>query len=536
MSVDNASSGSPAPATGGVMRRLLTGVAVLLGLTLIASCGSFQGSGGTSGGNGDTLTISTSYAFDDLDPIKSAYWGVEFGYVELLMRPTKTGVPEPWVLSKLEPVDPTTWKLTLNDGVKTANGRAFDGAALAQVLTWSAEQKSRFKRSSNFGSAEVTGPLEVTLKTTRPSPTMANLLADETNVVVMDVDGYQKFRDENKPIDQLMNAGIYSGPYRVTRLDKQGAAMVPVEGYWRGKPALNKIDVRFVTDSTARLQSVQSGEVDIALYMPVSAARVTQGRTDSQFLQGDASGLVFGLISRVPSPVMQDVAVRRAVYRSVDYRQIAEGALQGHAGYAKSVFPPSYSYAVDTQVTDPADAGRELDRAGWAMGPAGVRVKNGQELVVRVLSSPLMPDGVAIAEAMQAQLKPVGIRVQVIQVDDHSAARKGADWDVSLSSSLLSFGGSPDQAMSELLTSTGSVNYAKINDPELDTLIADLGVTAGEAERRALLERIQRMLWDRGYYGVAANRLLTAVVSPKWKNYPVPVSNLWIDYQTAPSK
>ncbi|MET8864864.1 ABC transporter substrate-binding protein [Nonomuraea sp. NPDC004580] len=481
------------------------------------------------------LTIATPYAIDDLDPITSGYWGVEFGYVELLMRASANGVPTPWVLSELAAVDDRTWRLKLNDGVTFVNGKPFDAKALAATLAWSAENQPSFSRSANFASAKVTGPLEVTMKTTAPTPTMPNLLADESNVLVMDVDAYKEHVAAKKGAEALLSAGLYTGPYKVTSLDVQGAELAPVEKYWQGRPALDGVSVRFVAEATSRVQAVQAGEVDLALYMPVSAARTLRGRSDAYFLKGEPTGLVFGLISRVASPLMRDEAVRRAIYLATDYRAIADEVLLGHAGHAKAVFPPGYPYTIETQTTDLNRAASELDAAGWAVGEDGIREKDGRRLVIRIICTPSMPDGVTIATAMQSQLKRAGIEVKVVQVDDHSAARDGADWEVSLSSSLLSFGGSPDQALAELLASSGTNNYAKIADDELDAHIAELGKTSDEKRRTELLGQIQKLVWDRGYYAVAAQRLLTVVVSPGWQGYRVPVPNLWVDHKTAPA-
>ncbi|MFC4015294.1 ABC transporter substrate-binding protein [Nonomuraea purpurea] len=509
---------------------------VMVSALLLTACSwEAQSPAGVESGAGSKLTIATTYTIDDLDPVTSGYWGVEFGYVELLMRASADGVPTPWVLSKLDAVDDRTWRLTVNKGVTFVNGKPFDAKALAATLAWSAENQSGFSGAANFASAEVTGPLEVTLKTTAPTPTMPNLLADEANVLVMDVEAYKEYKASGKKAEALLDTGLYTGPYKVTSLDVQGAKLTPVDDYWQGEPALDALDVRFVSEATSRAQAVQAGEVDLALYMPVSTARTLQGRSDAYFLQGEPSGLVFGLISRMASPLMQDEAVRRAIYTATDYRAIADDVLQGHAGYAKAVFPPTYPYTLETQVTDLKQAASGLDAAGWAVGDDGIREKDGQRLAIRVLCTPALSDGITIAEAMQSQLEEVGIEVKVVQVDDHGAARKGKDWEVSLSSSLLSFGGSPDQAMSELLASDGTNNYAKIADPKLDSLIAELGKTVDERRRTEILKQIQTLIWDRGYYAVAAQRLLTVVVGPKWKGYRVPVPNLWVDYKTAPT-
>ena len=54
-----------------------------------------------------TLTIATSFAIGDLDPIENGYWGNELGYGELLMRPQADGTVTPWLLKSLTNTSPT---------------------------------------------------------------------------------------------------------------------------------------------------------------------------------------------------------------------------------------------------------------------------------------------------------------------------------------------------------------------------------------------------------------------------------------------
>ena len=61
-----------------------------------------------------TLTIATSFAIGDLDPIENGYWGNELGYGELLMRPQVGGTVTPWLLKSLTNTSANAWVLTLN--------------------------------------------------------------------------------------------------------------------------------------------------------------------------------------------------------------------------------------------------------------------------------------------------------------------------------------------------------------------------------------------------------------------------------------
>jgi peptide/nickel transport system substrate-binding protein len=169
------------------------------------------------------------------------------------------------------------------------------------------------------------------------------------------------------------------------------------------------------------------------------------------------------------------------------------------------------------------------------MGADEFREKNGERLTIRLLTTAAMPDTLIISQAIQAQAKEAGIDVQIVQVDDIYSAREEPNWDVSFASSLLTFSGAPDQGITELLTTGGPVNYAKISDPELDALAVELRRTFDMEERHAILGDIQRIISERGYYAVAAQRILTVVAGSDWQGYQVPVANLWVDAKTSPS-
>ena len=483
------------------------------------------------------LTVATSFGIDSLDPLTDGFWGPEFGYVELLMRPERNGIPSPWVLKELTAVDDTTWRMTLNDGITFQSGRALDAEALAQLLTWTAANNEGFAAASAFASAEVSGPLQVTMTTSRPIPSLANTLADESNVLVLDVDAYQaaEQKAETDPAVYL-DAGLYTGAYVMRSLDTETAVLAPNEDYWGGKPALDSLTVKFVPEVTARVQAVQAGEADLALYMPTSVAATLEGDDAAFFVTGEPTGSVFALQINQRQAPYDDARVRQALLAAVDYRALAEDVLQGMAGVATGVYPPSVPYAVQTQVTDVQQAASLLDQAGWTAAADGARSKDGKPLTLRVLSYPQQPDSDTLAVSLQAQLRQVGFDVQVNQVPDITEARQGSAWDAAIvGDSLLSFSLSAVDGLVDDLRTDGSQNYGGVSDPELDALIGQIQVTFDEDERNRLLQQVQRVIHDQGAWAALVLRTPAVVTSADWKGYQTPIANMWVTADTAPS-
>lgn len=525
--------------------RLRRGIAGLLVLVLVGAACSSNGSGATdvaadpatsTSAEGPTLTIATSFAIDDLDPLTNSFWGPEFGYVELLMRPERDGRPTPWVLESLTNVDETTWKLGLRDDVVFDNGNPLDADALVANIEYVVANNNGFAAALNLDTLEITDDSTITLTTTTPVPGLANVLADESNLPVFDVATYEEFLDSGNDPSALLSLGLYTGPYTMTSLDDQAAELVPVEDHWDGPPALSALTIRFVPETTSRVQAVQNGEADIALYMPIDVATTLEGRDDAFYVEGEPTGSTFAVQLR-NAGAWADTDVRRALLAAIDYRELAEDVLDGRANVATSVFADSLPYAIDTQETD-LDLARELlDRAGWTTSNGGTRTKDGQPLRLRMLSYPQQPDSNTLAIAMQSQLAKVGIDVQVTDVPDLTEAREGTDWDVALSGdSLLSFALSPEDGLRSHLVTGGSQNFMGISNPDIDRLVETLSATFDEDERNELLREIQQVIHDQGLWAASVMRVPAVVTNAEWRSYETPIANLWVTADTAPSR
>lgn len=521
-------------------RRWTTSFCAAAALALTATaCTSSADSDGTDSVAGsaeaNTLTIATSFAINDLDPLENSFWGPEFGYVELLMRPERDGNPSPWVLEGLDNIDNTTWVLHLRDNVVFENGNPLDAQSVVDLIEYQNEHNEGFAAAVPLDAVVVTDHDTVTLTTDSPVPGLANAFADESLVPVYDVAAYEEYLASADEPAALIDLGLYTGPYAMTSLDEQAAEFVPVNDYWDGSPALSAMTLKFVPETTSRVQAVQAGEVDIALYMPTDVATALQGRDDAFYVTGEPTGSTFSVQLRNAGPYA-DTNVRRAVLAAIDYRELADDVMDGQAAIATSVFGPAFPYAIDTQVTDLDEARSLLDGAGWTAADDGdVRTKDGERLTMRLLSYPQQPDSNTLAVALQAQLGAVGIDVEVSSVPDLTEARNGTDWDAAIvGDSLQSFSLSPEDGLRTDLVTGGSQNFIEVSNPELDSLVAQLGVTFDESERNDLLVRIQHIIHDEGMWAATVLRQPAVVTNAAWNGYETPLANLWVTADTAP--
>ncbi|GAA2184001.1 ABC transporter substrate-binding protein [Brooklawnia cerclae] len=506
--------------------------AVLLITAGCGSSGTSSDAGSQSGESPTTLTLATGFSIDDIDPLDNGFWGNEFGWSELLMRPVLGGDPEPWLLEKLESVDDLTWRLTLKDGIRFQNGDPLDAQALAAVMAYQLTENSGLAPIAD-ATVEATGDLEVTLTTSAPAPNMPFTLADESKFVIYDQDAYEGAKGDP---EALIAAQIYTGPYVVESLDSQELVMPADSDYWGGTPALQEVTVKFIAEEDSRILAVQNGEADLALYPPTKAAKNLAGREDSYWVTGTPKGPTFQLNLNQNQPELADVDVRKAVLNGIDYRELAEDVMGGLYQVATGMYSPNASYAVDIQQTDLDAAASYLAAAGYQKDDSGRMVKDGQLLTLTLLTYPSQPDTDTLALAIQSELKELGITIEINQVPDLSAAMSdsGTDWDLAIAGNgTTSFAGDPISSLQNYFASDGPKNFYGIDDPELDTLIDQVAVEMDTDQRDELLREIQSRVGDGAYMGFLGMRIPGVVAGPAWAGYQVPTANLWVDADTS---
>ncbi len=540
MAVPAPSGASPRRVSSRISRRFAAATALVL---MVSACSSHSRSSSTAPPTTvapiaaslparDSLTIATSFAIDDLDPLDNGFWAPEFGYDDLLMKPLPGGKLQPWVLESLTQTDPTTWTLTLRPNVTFGDGASLDGPALAGLLTWHFANNEAIKPLLSGPTATSTGPLTVAVKTTAPAPNLPSLMADESGFNLFDLPAYLAHKADPA---SLIAAKIYVGPYTVTSLTADQMDLVATPNYYGGTPKLKTLTVRFVPDADARIKAVQTGEADIALYPPTAAARQLAGRTDASFIEGKPGTGVGGqeLYVNLRTPAMSDVLVREALQHAIDYGQIADQVLNGLYDQAIGLYPAFLPYAQHDLKYDQATAKHLLDQAAWVEpSGGGTRTKAGAPLSLTVLTYPQQPDVGVVVVALQAQLKEVGIDVQIKQVDDIFAAMKqpgGWDFGISNDSALDFTGTDPVKKLVDTYAVGGDENFGGINDPDLEKIIDELKTTTDDSRRTDLLHRAQTLIVTTKAYGWFVDlKRSPVVVGPGLKDYPVPASNQWL--------
>ncbi len=484
----------------------------------------------------DIIRMATSFQIRSMDPVSQGFWMQEFGQGELLMKFQPDGTITPWLAESLTRTDDTTWVITIRDGVTFQNGKPMDVPAVLAAIAYHRERnagtQAQIPAEATFTQ---TGPLEITVKTGVPVPELPSILAHESRLMIIDVEPVLAAGED---YEALEGAGIHTGPYKLVDLNDQRMIAERYDGYWQGKPAMDGVEVRFVSDVNARILAVQNGEVDIALYPPISAAPVFAVTPNVNLALGAPSTGGFLSVMDVTNGVFEDVDVRKAVMLAVNYEELANEVFHGAKIPATSLYNPRFPWAVENYRYDPAEANAILDAAGWVRD-GDTRVKDGETLSVTLMIYPQQPDLVPLSTAMQAYLSAIGVASEIVSVDSVTEATMNdlVEWDLAMVATGTATVGSVSGFLNRYVACEGDRNYGGYCNDRMEELIKTLDVTVDEAARNELLREIQTILVEEDPYVFNATILVErALTSDAWSDYVPAVAWNHIKWDTAPNK
>ncbi|MFB6626195.1 ABC transporter substrate-binding protein [Streptomyces sp. NPDC056374] len=207
-----------------------------------------------------------------------------------------------------------------------------------------------------------------------------------------------------------------TGPFRLTRWSPgTGLSLTRNETYWQpDRPYLDGVELRVVPQADALLSSLRTGQSQLSFSVPgknLAVVASTPELTISEYTTG--GGAYYLGVNTTVAP-LNDKTVRQALARAIDRERILKQVLGGYGLASATPWPkssPAFTEAGRTHYTyDPGKARELLKSAGHTR-----------------LDLPLLhinlPGDTAVAEAIQYDLKQIGVQV-TLQPTDPATAQK----------------------------------------------------------------------------------------------------------------
>ena len=333
--------------------------------------------------------------------------------------------------------------------------------------------------------------------------------------------------------DGKQTAPIGTGPWIVESYASDKTVLVRNDAYWGEKPSFARMELLVVPDELARANGLRAGDLDVIggdWVAPLSPRRASALKTDGMTVVAEPGTATTILGYSPKSPMMQDKAVRDAIFIGVDRAAIAAVLFEGYADPTVNIFPttvPTAGTRVEVPVRDVAAAQAALTTGGWA-GDASGFTKDGAPLLIDFLvSDESFPGSRRIAEMIQGQLMEIGIQCNISSVDNATMHDRRPKFEYDLT--FFATYGAPYDPHGSLGASfvtaadTGPDGKIYISD-ELDKVVLTALDAGGDAREPAM-----QAVYDWISANTAACPLVVSqriwAVNPRVKGFGLPVTD-----------
>ncbi|HXX84370.1 MAG TPA: ABC transporter substrate-binding protein [Casimicrobiaceae bacterium] len=436
---------------------------------------------------GGTLSVGFSADTKTLDPALS----VQFSERQVLYLVFNTLVKYGTDFS-LKPELAQSWEIKndgkqivfkLRPGVKFHDGTVFDATAVKwnidHRLDEAAGSPQRQQLAPIIESVTVVDPMTVAFNLKQPAPGLLGLLGERPGFM-MSPAAAQKLGKE------FGSNPVGTGPFVFKEWVR--GSNITVErnpAYWEsGKPYLDRIVFRDISDAVVGTQRLITGELDFVGELSPTAVTPLKGRAGIKLLPITV-GRWYSLQWRMDKPPFDNAKLRQAIAYSIDRKRLNDIVMAGQGSVSDGPTPPGlwwYDASIKSYPYDPDKAKALLKEAGYP---------NGFEFV---LSTPQVSDLQRINQLVQEQTAAIGIKLTLAPVAASEWYAKLVDGSTNMSPNRWTQRPDPDGLLYILFHSKGFANTARYKNEKVDALLDEARLTYDQEKRKKLYSEAQRII------------------------------------------
>jgi len=315
---------------------------------------------------------------------------------ETLIKIGQNGEIEPllaqrWVISE----DRRVYDFYLQPGVTFSDGRLF--TANDVVASFDRTQTDWLNATANAMSiiekTEAIDDLQVRVTLSRPSNQWLYTLGTPPGAIFPTEINFDKATQT-----------VGTGPFRVTNVSPgQHIILESRPEYWGNPPGMDRIEVRYLLDTTAAVNAFRAGEINMLVNLASGdQTRVLETEPGVQVLTGTSTGDVLWSFNN-RRPPFDDVKVRQAFAHAVDRQALLDAVAAGYGTLVGAMVTPQDPFFEDLS----NEFEYNPQRSKELLVEANVTNLNVS------LDVPNLPYATAAAELIQFYLNQVGVTATI---------------------------------------------------------------------------------------------------------------------------
>ncbi|MDI3339952.1 MAG: ABC transporter substrate-binding protein [Sphaerobacter sp.] len=467
-----------------------------------ASGGTSATPGGTSSGasptagtteqvkRGGRLTFALDTAPVGLDPHLTTAFSSQMFYEHIydsLFQFTPDLQVVPALAESFEVIDEKTYEFKIRQGVKFHDGSPLTVEDVKFSFERMLDPNAKSTRSVWFSAidgleAKDESTLVVHLK--QPFAPLVGFMAMPGAAIVS-----KSFTEKNN--NDLTAVANGTGPFVFKEyITNQQGTLVKFADHWRENvPIVDELIIQITTDEASRMAALRAQQVDMTRLFD---------KTNADLLAGEGYQLYKGLCTSYTTtfincrkPPFNDPRVRQALSYAIDRKQFLDTAAFGEGEIAGPIPPADRNWALPT--SEYATYKQDVEKAKQLLAEAGYA--NG--FTVRLTVSPQYQFDVTNAQVLQSQLKPLGINVEIQQVEWGNLLNTiNKTRDFELLNIIYTHQPDPDGYTYNYFHSKSLSNHSGLEDARLDELLDRGRSETDPAERKKIYAEVQKLVAD----------------------------------------
>lgn len=460
----------------------------------------------------------------------------------------------PWIAESWTVDDPhLVYEFTIRDGASYSNGQPVDAESVRRNLEWQANgdkdkgitRNTYFPKVQSIEADNDRRTVRVTLE--KPYAPFIAVLTLNTAGLVADAT-IDATKEEQSIITNLIGSGPFVAQSQIPDKEivlakRRGYDWAPATAPHQGEAYLDTITVIPVTEDSVRVGALRAGQADAIRYsQPPDEKLLAREGFDVRGLR--TPGLANTLDIRQSAPFLRDVNVRRAIGFGIDRNEILSTLYTENWKPAQNIVTrnfPGYVDRSDAVRYDPAGAIRLLEESGWTeVDDEGYRVKNGEQLAVKIYVDVYDHTAKPMYELIQRQLGRVGIRLVIRQTDFANYPTASIEDSVGLRRNGWPTA-DPVRLWQNYDSEGGDLYALDGADPTIDRLLRAQISATDPQQRLKLLEEYNNYIIDNAYSVPLLEDTQIFAVAPRVQGFANAANsvpwfyNTWIDNSAVPA-